>query len=76
MEILRNGVIIADLCAEHSQVFASKGELRRLVQGGGLSLNKVKIDNPEMVVGPESLLNSKYLLIQKGKKNYYLIRVS
>jgi tyrosyl-tRNA synthetase len=76
MEILHNGVTIADLCAEHSQVFASKGELRRLVQGGGLSLNKVKIDNPEMVVGPESLLNSKYLLIQKGKKNYYLIRVS
>jgi tyrosyl-tRNA synthetase len=76
MEILHNGVTIADLCAEHSQVFASKGELRRLVQGGGLSLNKVKINNPDMVVVPESLLNSKYLLVQKGKKNYYLIRVS
>jgi tyrosyl-tRNA synthetase len=76
MEILKNGVTIVDLCAEYSQVFASKGELRRLVQGGGLSLNKTKIDNPEMVVGPESLLNSKYLLVQKGKKNYYLIRVS
>jgi len=76
MEILHNGVTIAALCAEHSQVFASKGELRRLVQGGGLSLNKVKINNPDMVVVPESLLNSKYLLVQKGKKNYYLIRVS
>ncbi|MCX6255928.1 MAG: tyrosine--tRNA ligase [Bacteroidia bacterium] len=76
METLRNRITIADLCAEHSQVFASKGELRRLVQGGGLSLNKEKIDNPEIVVGPESLLNNKYLLIQKGKKNYYLIRVS
>jgi tyrosyl-tRNA synthetase len=76
IEILQNGVTIADLCAEHSQVFASKGELRRLVQGGGLSLNKVKIENPEMIVGPESLLNSKYMLVQKGKKNYYLIRIT
>ena len=76
MEILQKGVTIADLCAEHSQVFASKGELRRLVQGGGLSINKVKIENPEMIIGRESLLNNKYLLVQKGKKNYFLIRVS
>ena len=76
MEILLKGVTIADLCTEHSQVFASKGELRRLVQGGGFSINKEKIDNPEMVLNSESLLNKKYLLLQKGKKNYYLIRVS
>jgi tyrosyl-tRNA synthetase len=76
MEILLNGVTIADLCAEHSRVFTSKGELRRLVQGGGLSLNKVKIDNAEMLISPELLLNKKYLLVQKGKKNYYLLRVS
>jgi tyrosyl-tRNA synthetase len=76
MEILHKGVTIAALCAEHSQVFSSKGDLRRLVQGGGLSLNKAKIDNPEMIVGQELLLNGKYLLVQKGKKNYYLIRVS
>jgi tyrosyl-tRNA synthetase len=75
-EVLHNGVTIADLCAEHSQVFASKGELRRLVQGGGLSLNKEKIDNPDLVIGPEKLLNNKYLLVQKGKKNYFLIKVS
>jgi len=75
MDIIINGVTIADLCAEHSQIFASKGELRRLVQGGGLSLNKLKIENPEMKVSRESLLNDKYLLVQKGKKNYYLIRV-
>lgn len=74
--ILKAGVTIADLCAEHSQVFASKGELRRLVQGGGLSLNKIKIENPELVIATDYLLNDKYLLVQKGKKNYYLIRVS
>ncbi len=76
MEVLRNGVTLADLCVDHSQVFSSKGELRRLVQGGGLSLNKEKIDNPDISVTPDALLNNKYLLLQKGKKNYYLIRVS
>jgi tyrosyl-tRNA synthetase len=76
MEILLKGITISDLCTEHSQVFASKGELRRLVQGGGFSINKEKIDNPDALVPTESLLNNKYLLLQKGKKNYYLIRVS
>lgn len=76
MEVIGRGVSAADLCAEHSAVFASKGELRRLVQGGGMSINKVRIDNPDMVIGTDMLLNNKYLLVQKGKKNYYLLRVS
>jgi tyrosyl-tRNA synthetase len=75
-EIIQSGVNVTDICTEHSQVFASKGELRRLVQGGGLSINKIKIENPDMVIGTESLLNNKYLLIQKGKKNYYLLRIT
>ena len=74
-ELLQSGVNVADLCAEYSQVFASKGELRRLVQGGGLSINKIKIDNTDLVIAAEWLLNNKYLLIQKGKKNYYLLRI-
>ena len=76
IEILRKGVTISDLCAEHSRVFTSKGELKRLIQGGGFSLNKEKIDNSEKIIDQDSLLNEKYLLLQKGKKNYYLIRVS
>ncbi len=75
-EIIDNGVSAADLFADHSGIFASRGEVRRLIQGGGLSLNKLKIDNAETIIGKEFLLNNKYLLIQKGKKNYYLIRVS
>jgi len=74
-EIIQAGVNVTDICTDHSQVFASKGELRRLVRGGGLSINKVRIDNPEMIIGAELLLNNKYLLVQKGKKNYYLLRV-
>jgi tyrosyl-tRNA synthetase len=73
-EIIMAGVTVADLCAVHTQVFQSKGELRRLVQGGGLSINKEKIENSEMVMNSGSLLNDKYLLVQKGKKNYSLIR--
>jgi tyrosyl-tRNA synthetase len=76
MEVIVNGITIADLLAEKTQVFPSKGELRRLVQGGGLSINKLKIENPDLPIGKESLINGKYLLVQKGKKNYYLIRVS
>jgi len=73
-ELISAGVSVSDLCAAHSQIFPSKGELRRLVQGGGLSINKEKIENPEKMVGEELLLNGKYLLVQKGKKNYFLIR--
>jgi len=76
MKVLIHGVSVTDLCAEYSQIFSSRGELRRLIQGGGLSLNKMKIDDPEMLIDKELLLNSKYLLVQKGKKNYFLIRVN
>jgi tyrosyl-tRNA synthetase len=74
-EIIFSGVSVADLCAIHTNILTSKGELRRLVQGGGLSINKEKIADPETIIGAGQLLNGKYLLIQKGKKNYSLIRV-
>jgi tyrosyl-tRNA synthetase len=74
-ELLQEGVNVTDLCAEYSKVFTSKSEMRRLIKGGGLSINKVKIDNPGLVIWTDSLLNNKYLLVQKGKKNYYLLRI-
>jgi tyrosyl-tRNA synthetase len=74
-EFITSGVTISDLCAVHTNVFSSKGELKRLVQGGGLSINKEKIDNAEMIITTDHLLNGKYLLIQKGKKNYSLLRI-
>jgi tyrosyl-tRNA synthetase len=73
-EIIYAGVSVADLCALHTQIVPSKGELRRLIQGGGLSINKEKINSADMIVNYEFLLNAKYLLVQKGKKNYSLIR--
>ena len=74
-DVLESGVNVTDLCAGHSQVFSSKNELKRLIHGGGLSINKIKIDNPDLIIGTDFLLNNKYLLVQKGKKNYYLIRI-
>ena len=73
-ELIGQGISFSSICAGETQVFPSKGELKRLIQGGGVSLNKVKVDDPEMPVNESNLLNGKYLLIQKGKKNYFLIR--
>jgi len=72
---IKDGITFSSLCAEQTKVFQSKGELRRLVQGGGVSLNKEKINDPDLIISTSQLLNNKYLLVQKGKKNYYLIRV-
>ncbi len=74
-EELENGISIIDLVADKSQVFPSKGEARRTVTGGGLSINKEKIESAEQTVNKENLLNNKYILVQKGKKNYFLIIV-
>ena len=73
--LIANGVSLSALLAEHTKVFASKGELRRLVQGGGLSLNKEKEAETERVVNTSDLLGDKYILVQKGKKNYSIIKI-
>lgn len=75
-EVLSAGVNVSDLCALHTKIADSKGEIRRLIQGGGVSLNRSRVDSPDMTVTADHLLNNRYLLIQKGKKSYYLIRVT
>lgn len=70
---LQNGIGIVDLVAEKTNIFPSKGEAKKLIIGGGLSINKVKITDPSSQTNTTDLLNSKYLLVQKGKKNYYLV---
>jgi tyrosyl-tRNA synthetase len=70
---LEEGVKVVDLLAEKAMVFPSKGELRRTVQGNGLSINKDKVTDAELIVNSEFLIGNKYILIQKGKKNYYLL---
>ncbi len=74
-ELLQKQTTVVDLLTDHTAVFPSKGEMRRLMQGGGLSINKQKISDPETIIDGSWLLNSKYLLIQKGKKNYNLVTI-
>ena len=57
------------------KVFASKGEMRKLVQGGGVALNKEKLAAFDAPITADDLIDGKYLLVQRGKKNYYLITV-
>ena len=72
-EVLTEGVKAVDLFVENAPVFASKGEMRKLVQGGGISLNKEKLSAFDQLITSDNLLDEKYLLVQRGKKNYYLI---
>lgn len=73
VEELKAGIKIIDLCTEKAAVFTSKGESRKMIQGGGVSLNKEKVTSPDLMVTTADLLNEKYILLQKGKKNYYLL---
>jgi tyrosyl-tRNA synthetase len=66
---------IIDFLADKSQVFASKGEARRMIQSNAVSINKIKITADKQLSADE-LISNKYLLIQKGKKNYFLVIVS
>ena len=69
------GIKLLDLCTEKAAVFPSKGEMRKLIQSGGVSLNKEKVTDIDMIINVEHLLDDKYLLVQKGKKNYFLLIV-
>lgn len=71
-EKLQQGIDVVSFLAE-TTIFPSKGEARKTVQGGGVSINRKKVEAIEMKIDPTLLLHHKYLLVQKGKKNYYLV---
>jgi len=70
---LESGIPVLDLLAAKTSVFPSKGEARKMVQQGGVSLNKRKLTDINAVITADELLNGKYLLAQRGKKNYFLL---
>jgi tyrosyl-tRNA synthetase len=74
LDSFEKGTPFSTLAVEGAAVFASKGELRRLIQVGGISINKEKVTDSEMLINTNHLINKKYLLVQKGKKNYSIIR--
>ena len=67
------GVKVVDLLTEKASVIPSKGEARKLSQGGGIAINKNKVGSVDDIIDGSYLLNDKYILVQKGKKNYFLL---
>ena len=72
-DALLAGVPAIELTTEMAGVFPSKGEMRKLTQGGGVSINKEKLTAPDTKIDGSYLLNDKYIIVQRGKKNYYLL---
>ena len=70
---LEKGIFPIDFLAEKTQVFPSKSEAKKMIQGGGVGINKQKLEDMEAPINTSFLINGKYLIAQKGKKNYYLI---
>jgi tyrosyl-tRNA synthetase len=72
---LSAGIPVLDMLAVNTQIFPSKGEARKMLQQGAVFFNKEKAENEQVVIDASFLLNNKYILAQKGKKNYFLIKV-
>jgi tyrosyl-tRNA synthetase len=70
---INNGINIIDFLSEKSNALPSKGEARRTIKGGGISINKEKVGDDQRIIDASDLLNGKYILVQKGKKNYHLV---
>lgn len=73
---LNTGIGVLDLLAEKTKIFPSKGEARKMVQAGGVSVNKQKWEDDKQNITMNNTLNNKYILIQKGKKNYFLCKIN
>ncbi|MBO5863207.1 MAG: tyrosine--tRNA ligase, partial [Paludibacteraceae bacterium] len=70
---IADGLKAIELFTDKAAIFPSKGEMRKLVAGGGVSVNKEKLADQDKLIDESMLLNGKYLLVQRGKKNYYLV---
>ncbi|MBD8346791.1 tyrosine--tRNA ligase [Dysgonomonas sp. HGC4] len=70
---LEDGIAVIDLLTQVTTVFPSKGEMRKMVQAGGVMINKNKLENSDEIIDHSYLIDGKYILAQKGKKNYYLL---
>lgn len=72
--LLCEGIGIVDFLTDHTQIFPSKGEARRMLKDNGVSINKNKVADT-LVVNQDALMNDRYILVQKGKKNYYIVKI-
>ncbi|MDG1746273.1 MAG: tyrosine--tRNA ligase [Bacteroidia bacterium] len=74
--LVDKGIPVMDLIATESTIFPSKGEARKMINGNGFSLNKTKCTDPELTVTSEYVLHNRYIIAQKGKKNYFVIELN
>ncbi len=72
---LINGIAILDLLAQHTQIFPSKGEAKKMIQANGFSLNKEKLTDINLSISISNLVCAHFLIFQKGKKNFFLVKV-
>ena len=72
---LEQGINIVDFLSDKTGIFPSKGEVRRMLKDNGVAVNKEKVKE-ESQIGLNDLLNDKYILVQKGKKNYFLVKAA
>jgi len=73
---LEAGIPVLDLLSEKTNVFPSKSEARKMIQGGGVKINKEKVETHELVVNTNHLVKNKYIILQKGKGKYNLCSVN
>ena len=71
---VETGVPVIDFLTDNAAVFPSKGEARKMIQGNGVSINQNKVSSIDLNVNTEHLIAGKYILAQRGKKNYFLIK--
>ncbi len=71
---LEIGINVVEFFSDKTQIFSSRGEAKKMIQGGGVFINKTKVEDLNFSVTSSQLLSGKYLLAQKGKKNYYLVK--
>jgi tyrosyl-tRNA synthetase len=73
---MQEGINVVDFLCEKTNIFPSRGEARKMIEGGGVSINKSKVEDVNQNVSLDDMLKDKYILAQKGKKNYYLISIA
>jgi len=73
--VIKDNIDILELLCDNSSIFDSRGEARRMIKGGGLKINKTPVNSENLKIGLHDLINNKYILIQKGKKKYFLIKI-
>jgi tyrosyl-tRNA synthetase len=74
-EIIGDGIKLISLCTDIAPLFQSKGDLRKLIKNNGISINKEKVSDTDLVITMDNFINDKFLIVQQGKKNYNLIYI-